>query len=243
MDKGTCTRRTLLAGGAAMLATAARISHADAAQTAERMKLKVSYEFRYLSYVPDGYGKDRSQNWPLLLFLHGAGERGTNLELVKINGPPKLIETGKKFPFVVISPQCPPDTWWVPPALESFIDSIQLRYRIDSARIYVTGLSMGGFGTWELAERHPERYAAVIPICGGGDTSRADHLRNLPVWAFHGAQDDVVPLSRSKDMIDAIKAAGGNPRFTIYPQAGHDSWTETYANDEIYSWLLKQRRP
>ena len=243
MDKGTCTRRTLLAGGAAMLATAARISHADAAQTAERMKLKDSYEFRYLSYVPDGYGKDRSQNWPLLLFLHGAGERGSDLELVKIHGPPKLIETGKKFPFVVISPQCPQDTWWVPPALEAFIDSIQRRYRIDSARIYVTGLSMGGFGTWELAERHPERYAAVIPICGGGDTSRADHLRNLPVWAFHGAQDDVVPLSGSKDMIDAIKAAGGNPRFTIYPQAGHDSWTETYANDEIYSWLLQQRRP
>ena len=243
MDKGTCTRRTLLAGGAAMLATAARISQAEAAQTAERVKLKVSYEFRYLSYVPDGYGKDRSQNWPLLLFLHGAGERGSKLELVKINGPPKLIETGKKFPFVVISPQCPQDTWWVPPALEAFIDSIQRRYRIDSARIYITGLSMGGFATWELAERHPERYAAVIPVCGGGDTSRADQLRNLPVWAFHGAQDTVVPLSGSKDMIDAIKAAGGNPRFTIYPQAGHDSWTETYANDEIYSWLLQQRRP
>ena len=226
-----------------MLATAARLSHADAAQTAERARLKVPYEFRYLSYVPDGYGSDRSQNWPLLLFLHGVGERGSDLELVKINGPPKLIEAGKKFPFVVISPQCPQETWWVPPALEAFIDSIQRRYRIDSARIYVTGLSMGGFATWELAERHPERYAAVIPICGGGDTSRAGHLRNLPVWAFHGAKDDVVPLSGSKDMIDAIKAAGGNPRFTIYPQAGHDSWTETYANDEIYSWLLQQRRP
>ena len=226
-----------------MLATAARISHAHAAQTAKRVKLKVSYEFRYLSYVPDGYGKNRSQDWPLLLFLHGAGERGSDLELVKIHGPPKLIETGKKFPFVVISPQCPRDTGWVPPALEALIDSIQRRYRIDSARIYVTGLSMGGFGTWELAERHPERYAAVIPICGGGDPSRAQNLRNLPVWAFHGAQDDVVPLSGSKDMIDAIKAAGGNPRFTIYPQAGHDSWTETYANDEIYSWLLQQRRP
>ena len=171
-----------------------------------------------------------------------AGERGSDRGLVKIRRAAKLIEAGKKFPFVVISPQCPQDTWWVPPALEAFIDSIQRRYRIDSARIYVTGLSMGGFGTWELAERHPERYAAVIPICGGGDTSRADHLRNLPVWAFHGAQDDVVPLSGSKDMIDAIKAAGGNPRFTIYPQAGHDSWTETYANDEIYSWLLQQRR-
>jgi len=128
-------------------------------------------------------------------------------------------------------------------ALEELIDSIQRRYRVDAARIYVTGLSMGGFATWELAARHPERYAAVIPVCGVGDPSRAHRLRDLPVWAFHGALDDVVPLSGSQDMIDAIKAAGGNPRFTIYPQAGHDSWTETYANDEIYSWLIQQRRP
>jgi predicted peptidase len=226
-----------------MLATAGRISRADAAQTAERVQLKVPYEFRYLSYVPDGYGTHRSQKWPLLLFLHGAGERGSDLELVKIHGPPKLIETGKKFPFVVISPQCPKDSMWVPPALEALIDSVQRRYRIDSARIYVTGLSLGGFATWELALRHPERYAAIIPICGGGDPSRADRLRDLPVWAFHGAQDDVVPLSGSQDMIAAIKAAGGNPRFTVYPQSGHDSWTETYANDEVYSWLLQQRRP
>src|SRR5262245_18467696 len=111
MDKGTCTRRTLLAGGAAMLATAARISRLDAAQMAERVKLKVSYEFPYLYYVPDDYGKDRSQNWPLLLFLHGVGERGSDLVLVKINGLPKLIEAGKTFPFVVISPQFPQDTW------------------------------------------------------------------------------------------------------------------------------------
>jgi predicted peptidase len=242
MEKGSCTRRTLLAGGAAVLATAGRISRAHAAQTAERVQLKVPYELRYLSYVPDGYGTHRSQKWPLLLFLHGAVERGSDLGLVRIHGPPKLIETGKKFPFVVISPQCPGDSGWVPLALEAFIDSMQRRYRIDSARICVTGLSMGGFATWELAMRHPERYAAVIPICGGGDTSRADRLRDVPVWAFHGAKDDVVPPKGSQDMIDAIKAAGGNPRFTLYPEAGHDSWTETYANDEIYSWLLQQRR-
>ena len=213
-----------------MLAAAGRIAHASTA-----------HQYRYLAYVPDGYGTDRSRKWPLLLFLHGAGERGSDLELVKLHGPPKLIETGRKFPFVVISPQCPQDSRWVPLALEALIDSMQRRYRVDSARIYVTGLSMGGHATWELAVRHPERYAAVIPVCGAGDPSRADRLRNLPVWAFHGAKDDVVPLSGSRDMIAAIKVAGGNPRFTIYPQAGHDSWTETYANDEIYSWLLQQR--
>ena len=226
-----------------MLAIARCISHAESAQTAKRVKLKVQYEFRYLSYVPDGYGTDTSRKWPLLLFLHGTGERGSDLELVKIHGPPKLIEAGRKFPFVVISPQCPQHTAWVAPALEALIDSMERRYRIDSARIYVTGLSMGGFATWELAVRHPERYAAVIPICGTGDPSRAHRLRNLPIWSFHGAKDDVVPLSGSQDMIDAIKAVGGNPRFTVYPHAGHDSWTETYANDEIYSWLLQQRRP
>ena len=226
-----------------MLASAGRMSQAAAAQTAEHAQLQFSHEFRYLSYVPDDYRADRSRKWPLLLFLHGAGERGSDLELVKLHGPPKLIEAGRKFPFVVISPQCPLDSRWMPAALEALIDSIQPRYRIDAARIYVTGLSMGGHATWELAVRHPERYAAVIPVCGVGDPSRAHRLRDLPLWAFHGALDDVVPLSGSQHMIDAIKAAGGNPRFTIYPQAGHDSWTETYANDEIYSWLLQQRRP
>jgi len=238
----TCTRRTVLAGSAAMLATTGRISLAESPQTAERVQLDISYEFHYLSYVPDDYGLDLSRKWPLLLFLHGAGERGSDLELVKIHGPPKLIEAGKQFPFVVISPQCPLESGWVPLALEALIESIRRKYRIDSERIYVTGLSLGGYATWELALRHPERYAAIIPICGAGDPSRADRLRELPVWAFHGAKDDVVPLSGSQDMIAAIKAAGGNPRFTIYPQAGHDSWTETYANDEIYSWLLQQRR-
>lgn len=203
----------------------------------------ISREFRYLSYVPDGYETDESRKWPLLLFLHGAGERGADLGLVKLHGPPKLIENGRKFPFVVISPQCPQDSRWAAPALEALIDSIQQRYRIDAKRIYITGLSMGGHATWELALRHPERYAAVIPVCGAGDPSRADRLRDLPIWAFHGALDDVVPLRGSQDMIDAIKAAGGNARFTIYPHAGHDSWTETYANDEVYSWLLQQRRP
>jgi predicted peptidase len=242
MIQGICTRRTLLAGAAAMLASAGRISHAGAAQTAEHVKLGLWHEFRYLSYLPDDYGNDQSRKWPLLLFLHGAGERGADLERVKMHGPPKLIEAGRKFPFVVISPQCPPGRPWAPAALEALIESLQRQYRIDDARVYVTGLSMGGHATWDLAVRHPERYAAIIPVCGSGDPARADRLRDLPVWAFHGALDDVVPLKGSQEMIDALKAAGGNPRFTIYPQAGHDSWTETYANDEIYSWLLQHRR-
>ena len=229
MDSPTCTRRALIAGGAALLAMAGRVSRADV--------------LSYLSYLPDGYAADGTRKWPLLLFLHGAGERGSDIERVKINGPPMLLEAGRKLPFVVIAPQCPRNEQWKALALEALVESLQRQYRTDSRRLYVTGLSMGGHATWELAVRHPERYAAVIPVCGRGDPSRASSLRDLPVWAFHGAKDNIVPLSGSRDMIEAIKVAGGKPRFTIYPEAGHDAWTETYANDEIYAWLLRQRLP
>lgn len=231
MNGGRCTRRALVAGGSALLALAGCAT------------LGAGHGYEYLAYVPDDYDADPSKKWPLLLFLHGAGERGSDLELVKVHGPPKLVAADRKFPFVVVSPQCPRGVPWSPPALEALIGGIQRKYRIDDSRIYLTGLSMGGHATWQLAARHPDRYAAIIPVCGRGDPSEAPRLRDLPVWAFHGALDDVVPLSGSRNMIDAIKAAGGNPRFTIYPAAGHDSWTETYSNDEIYSWLMQQRRP
>lgn len=231
MNGGRCTRRALVAGGSALLALAGCAT------------LGAGHGYEYLAYVPVDYDADPSKKWPLLLFLHGAGERGSDLELVKVHGPPKLVAAGRKFPFVVVSPQCPRGVPWSPPALEALIGGIQRKYRIDDSRIYLTGLSMGGHATWQLAARHPDRYAAIIPVCGRGDPSEAPRLRDLPVWAFHGALDDVVPLSGSRNMIDAIKAAGGNPRFTVYPAAGHDSWTETYANDEIYSWLMQQRRP
>jgi predicted peptidase len=113
---------------------------------------------------------------------------------------------------------------------------------VDPDRVYLTGLSMGGYGTWSLAAAHPERFAAIVPICGGGNPADAAKLASLPVWVFHGAKDPTVPLERSKEMVEAIKSAGGNPRFTIYPEAGHDSWTETYNNPELYQWLLEQKK-
>jgi|SRR5882724_5814620 len=211
-------------------------------QTAERAELQVPYTFNYLLYLPESYALEGVSTWPLMIFLHGSGESGGDLELVKAHGPPKLIEDGRRFPFVVVSPQCPEGGWWDSLALEAFIDEVEQRCRIDATRIYLTGLSMGGYATWDLAVRHPGRYAAILPICGAGNPLRAGRLRDLPVWAFHGALDDSVPLRGSQEMIAAIEAAGGAPRFTIYPNAGHDSWTETYANDEIYSWLSQQRR-
>lgn len=213
-------------------------------QQPAHLSTQVTYSLHFLLALPEGYAEAQDKRWPLLVFLHGIGERGADLNFVKRQGLPRLIEEGKKFPFVIVSPQCPDDEWWNPAALEALIDRMAKDHRIDPDRIYLTGLSMGGYGVWALAQRRPGRYAAVIPICGGGEVRHAAGMRDLPLWVFHGAKDEVVLLKRSQEMVDAIKAAGGAPRFTIYPEAGHDAWTETYANPDIYTWLLTHaRRP
>ncbi len=209
-------------------------------ETAHALERDVKVRLQYLLYLPKDY--DKKEAWPLMLFLHGAGERGDNLDLVKKHGPPKLIEEGKSFPFVVVSPQCPENQWWEPVALTALLDETVEKYKIDKDRIYVTGLSMGGFGTWSLAAYAPKRFAAIVPICGGGEAIAARYLPHVPTWVFHGAKDPVVPLSRSEAMVDALKQAGGNVKFTVYPNAGHDAWTETYANPKLYDWLLEQKR-
>ena len=200
----------------------------------------------HLIYLPEDYA-DTRQAWPLVLFFHGVGERGEDLGMLKAHGLPKLIATeGKRFPFVTAAPQCPPDGWWSTDreaeSLGELLDAIVSSHRIDEDRIYVTGLSMGGFGTWRLACDAPGRFAAIAPICGGGDPRKAGLIRHLPVWAFHGAKDSIVPIGESQAMVDALRACGGNVRFTIYPEAEHDCWTETYDNPELYDWLLKHRR-
>ncbi len=195
---------------------------------------------KYLLFLPENY--DQQDSWPLLLFLHGAGERGTDLQLVKKHGPPKLIEAGKQFPFIVVSPQCPKDQWWQPVKLTALLDEIVEKYKVDQDRIYVTGLSMGGFGTWSLAAYTPHRLAAIAPICGGGETHWTERFPHLPTWVFHGVIDKVVPVERSEEMVESLKKHGGNVKLTTYPEAGHDSWTETYDNPKLYKWLLKQKR-
>lgn len=212
----------------------------DATQTSQHLDVSVKVEMNYLLALPKDY--DKQDTWPLVLFLHGAGERGDNLDLVKKHGPPKLIGEGKDFPFIVVSPQCPKDVWWEPTELTALLDQIVKTHKVDEDRIYVTGLSMGGFGTWRLAAYTPDRFAAIAPICGGGEKYWARRFSHLPTWAFHGAKDQGVPLERSQEMIDAMKEKGGKPKLTIYPEAEHDSWTETYNNPEFYEWLLKQKR-
>jgi predicted peptidase len=191
----------------------------------------------YLVSLPEGYGTV-DQKWPLVLFLHGAGERGSDLELVKKHGPPKLIAAGTSFPFIMVAPQCPENQWWSEDVLAALLDRIEETYSVDKFRVYVTGLSMGGYGTWRLATLNPDRFAAIAPVCGGGDVSTVCSIKNTPVWAFHGAKDPVVPLQESQQMVDKLKSCGGDVKLTVYPEAGHDSWTETYDNPELYTWML-----
>jgi predicted peptidase len=201
----------------------------------------IKVTMKYLLYLPKDY--DQKDSWPLMLFLHGAGERGDNLDLVKKHGPPKLIEAGKDFPFIVVSPQCPQGRWWEPVELAALLDEIVEKQKVDKDRIWVTGLSMGGFGTWSLAAHQPHRFAALVPICGGGEPITAKLFAYAPAWVFHGGKDTTVPLERSKRMVEAVKASGGSVKLTVYPDAGHDSWTETYNNPQLYEWLLQQKRP
>ena len=197
---------------------------------------------RYLLYLPPDMAGAQGGRWPLVLFLHGAGERGDNLAAVKRHGIPHEIEAGRTLPCVVVSPQCPADARWATDTLIALLDAVEHELPIDPDRRYVTGMSMGGYATWTLAVNQPDRFAAIAPVCGGGATDTVCAIRHVPVWAFHGALDDVVPLRRSKEMVEALRACGGDVQFTVYPDLGHDSWTPTYANPDLYRWLLAQDR-
>jgi predicted peptidase len=220
------------------------------AETA-RLRISRTVETQYLLYLPQDYDTKGRQRWPLMLFLHGAGERGTNIPRVAIHGPPKLAKQGKEFPFILVAPQCPDGQVWENEALLQLLEHVTKRHAVDTNRVYLTGLSMGGYGTWKLAVAHPEKFAAIVPICGGGQTidvmlagrERGGALKTLPIWAFHGAKDPVVPLEESERMVNAFKRLGAKEvKLTVYPEAQHDSWTETYNNPELYEWLLKHAR-
>jgi predicted peptidase len=198
---------------------------------------------QYMLYLPKSYNADSDKEWPLILFLHGAGERGDDINLVAVHGPPKLIakEPGiaDVCPFIVVSPQCHTDRYWAPAQLHLLLDEIEKNYKVDKKRIYVTGLSMGGFGTWMLTADRPERFAAAAPICGGNDPANAAKFVNMPVWAFHGTADSLVPVKLTEEMVKAIEDAGGKKvKMTLYPGVNHDSWTQTYENRELYEWFL-----
>lgn len=235
-------------------------------------QLTKKVDLGYLLYLPPGYDAKAAKKWPLILFLHGAGERGTNLPLVSVHGPPKLVKKNPPVPksetdearkdreaatkllrenFIVVSPQCPVGERWDSEALLALLDSVIASQKVDTGRVYLTGLSMGGYGSWALLAQAPERFAAIAPICGGGSSigillpgsGKAAALKSLPVWAFHGAKDTVVVLAESERMVMAIKKAGvKDVQLTVYPEANHDSWTATYNNPKLYEWFLSHER-
>ncbi|MFE9613347.1 alpha/beta fold hydrolase [Streptomyces sp. NPDC006012] len=194
--------------------------------------------------MPSGYHLDESEKWPLLLFLHGASERGDDPTMLTAHGPVKQAAQGADLPFVMVAPQCPGYSTWACEldGLYALLDEIQARHRIDADRVYCTGLSMGGAGTWALAARFPNRFAAVVPICGAWMPEAAPRIIDLPVWTFHGEDDFNILIKHTEQVVEALKDLGSNARFTRYPGVGHDSWTQTYDNPDVYTWLLEQRR-
>lgn len=207
--------------------------------------IKKEIHINYLIHLPDNYSQ-KGEGFPLMIFLHGAGERGDDLEKVKTWGPPKIAENDKEFPYILISPQCPEGDWWASKTqienLHALILEIIRNYNVDKSRIYLTGLSMGGYGTWALATEYPELFAAIAPICGGGDPRMARFLKDIPAKVFHGAKDQVVPISESERMVEALKGYGGDVEFIIFPDATHNSWTQAYNETDLLKWFLKIKK-
>lgn len=202
----------------------------------------------YLLYLPREYEKDDQKRWPMVFFLHGRGESYGPLDLVTKWGPPKFAKRGDDLPYILVSPQCPKDGFWNDEprqaGLVDLLDHITKSHRIDKKKVCLTGLSMGGYGSWRLAADHPKRFSCVVPVCGGGNPDDAEKLKDIPIWVFHGDQDKAVPYGKSVEMVDAIKEAGGTKiRFTTLAHFGHNSWSATYASPQLYQWMLEKSAP
>lgn len=246
-----------------MIVGALTFTHSGAVIDAEEQlqvekKTFVDANERQLPYrllKPDAY--DARFDYPLVLFLHGAGERGDDNEAQLKHGVPEFASTENraKYPCFLLAPQCPVDERWSDWSTEKqaaqpswplqscvvLVRQLQKDYAIDRQRTYVTGLSMGGFGAWDLIRRFPKLFAAAVPVCGGGDPDAAAALATVPIWAFHGARDRAVPVRFSRNMMAAIKKAGGQPRYTEYANVGHESWVPAYRDAEMFAWLFAQR--
>ncbi len=203
---------------------------------------------------------EAGKNYPLIIFLHGAGERGNDNEVNLMYITDLLLDekNRKDYPAYVLIPQCPKELWWITfdrqapkivmqdspsqpmAAVIAVLDELENKEAIDKSRIYVTGLSMGGFGTWDLIARYPNRFAAAAPICGGADIATAPKIAHMPIWVFHGAKDVVVKVDWSRDMVEALKAADGNVKYTEYPEVNHDSWLNAYAEKDFLQWMFEK---
>lgn len=197
-------------------------------------------EMKYIVSYPENYNEDLK--YPVILFLHGAGSRGSDISVLKTNPYFKITDTLDGFPFVSVAPQCYENTWFdLFETLKRFVLYIKSCSFADKNRIYMMGASMGGYAVWQLAMSMPECFAAIVPICGGGMYWNAGRLAELPVWAFHGGKDKCVLMEESQKMVDAVNENGGKAKLTIYPENAHDAWSDTYKNKQVYLWLLENK--
>ena len=206
-------------------------------------KTLVEETLRYYLYYPSDYFEKEDQDFPLLLFLHGGGEAGGELEHLKIHGPPKMIVEGKQFPFLILAPQHPhPKKFWNTSAVMNLLDSVIVRNRVDKSRIYLTGLSRGGTASWELVTQYPDRFAAMAVVCGRTPLPYASWInKELAMWVFHGEEDPVIRVEESEMMVEKLERMGYDIKFTRYPGVGHDAWTRAYQNDSLYSWFVQYK--
>jgi predicted peptidase len=218
--------------------------------------IKVIYRFATPEKIEEG------KTYPLILFLHGAGERGSDNNQQLKHGVMPILENARKLdePLYLIAPQCPKEEWWSPLAADrlrladaggknelmeavlALVERTAEKHPIDRSRIYITGISMGGFGTWDMLTRAPDTFAAAIPICGGGDPEKAEKFKDVPIRIYHGADDQTILPEAGRMMAEALEKAGGKPEFIVLPGVAHDSWTRTYKDVEVIGWLLSKRR-
>lgn len=240
-------RTSLVVFAIALSSISARSQPTAGKQVEQSLKVSSGETVKYLLHLPKEFDPKADKQWPVMMFLHGRGESRGPLSLVAQWGPPRFAARGEDLPYILISPQCPTENRWADESqqqgLLELLDHVTEKYQGDRTRTYLTGLSMGGQGTWTLATNHGERFAAVAVVCGRSDPENVGKLKDLPIWVFHGTDDKVIPEKYSTDMIAAIRKAGGTKvRYTSLEHLGHNSWSAAYAIPELYKWFNKHQR-
>lgn len=209
-----------------------------------QLETEVSETLGYYLYFPPGYDAGAATKFPLLLFLHGGGESAANLEAVKKNGPPRMLKEGREFPFLILAPQNPhAKQWWNIRAVMQLLNTVVSENNVDPDRLYLTGLSRGGSACWDIAVQFPDTFAAMAVVCGMTPLPYASWInKEMPIWVFHGTEDDVIPFSESELMVAKLREMGYPVRFTAYEGVGHNSWEQAYLTDELYEWMVQQTK-
>ncbi|QIP17131.1 prolyl oligopeptidase family serine peptidase [Spirosoma aureum] len=216
------------------------LSYAGYSQPASKAKSKVKYN--YLLYLPNDYAATKA-SYPLIIYLHGGSQRGNDLMKLKTYGLPQQVDKGKDFQFIIASPQCPDGKFWSTDNwFEPLYDELTTKYSIDPKRVYLTGISIGGYGTWQTAVAYPDKFAAIVPLCGGcDDSTQVCTIKHIPIWTFHGTADNVIPINETEQLVKRLEQCGGRVKFTRLEKEGHGI-QYLYEEKSIYDWLLQQHK-